>query len=159
MRRHDSRLSFADHRYHAISFTGPITKKYESAASIATTAIITKARMKCPVKLTTNPVKAGAMTPARFPTKFWKPVQRPAILGPASVCVMAQILDPHIPPAANARSNRITETVGPARAQPRRSSPALPAPTPAKVLRTSVGLPPAAIHRSEIKPKSAAPAE
>src|SRR5713101_8629227 len=100
------------------------------------------------------------MTPARFPTKFWKPVQRPAIFGPASVCVIAQILDPHIPPAANAKSSRITETVGPARAQPSRSSPALPAPIPAKVLRTNVGLPPpAAIHRSEIQPKSAAPDE
>src|SRR6266850_8135934 len=107
----------------------------------------------------TNPVTAGAMTPARFPTKFCKPVQRPAILGPARVWVMAQILDPHMPPAANASRSRITETVEPARAQPRRSSPALPAPTPAKVLRTRVGVPPEAIHRLEIQPKTTAAAE
>src|SRR5437899_4161332 len=82
------------------------------------------------------------MTPARFPRKFCKPVHRPAILGPARVCVIAQILDPHMPPAANASSSRITETVGPARVQPRRNSPAVPAPARAKVLRTRVGDPP-----------------
>src|ERR1700694_6144063 len=96
------------------------------------------------------------MTPARFPRKFCKPVHRPAILGPARVCVIAQILDPHMPPAANASNSRITEAVGPERAQPRSSSPALPAPAPAKVLRTTVGDPPAAIQRSEIQPKSTA---
>src|ERR1700674_1999076 len=106
----------------------------------------------------TNPVTAGALTPARFPTKFCNPVHRPATLGPARVWVIAQIFDPHMPPAAKASSSRITETVGPARAQPRRSSPALPAPAPAKVLRTTVGVPPAAIHRSEIQPKSTAAA-
>src|ERR1700693_2473289 len=99
----------------------------------------------------TNPVTAGAGTPDRFQKKFCKPVHRPAILGPARVCVIAQILDPHMPPAAKANSSRITETVGPVRAQPRRSSPALPAPAPAKVLRTILGVPPAAIHRSEIR--------
>src|SRR5260370_30115142 len=98
------------------------------------------------------------MTAESFRRKFRKPGHRPAILGPASVCVIAQILDPHMPPAANASSSRITEAVGPARAQPRRRSPALPAPTPANVLRTNVGDPPAAIHRSEIQPKTAAPA-
>src|SRR5216117_3625280 len=97
---------------------------------------------KRPEKSTTNPVTAGAMMPARFPRKFWKPVHRPAIRGPASVCVMAQILDPHMPPVTNASSSRITEIVGPASAQPRRSSPALPAPTPAIDLRTSGGDPP-----------------
>src|SRR6266446_1336196 len=90
----------------------------------------------------TNPVTTGTMKPARFPRKFCKPVQRPAMRGPASVCVIAQILDPHMPPAANASSSRITAAVGPARAHPRRSSPALPAPTLAKILRTRVGVPP-----------------
>src|SRR5947207_13561476 len=80
------------------------------------------------------------MTPARFPRKFCQPVHRAAILGPTSVCVIAEILDPHMPPAANASSSRITETVGPARAQPKRNSPAVPA--PAKVLRTRGGVPP-----------------
>src|SRR5260370_35491419 len=99
------------------------------------------------------------MTPARFPRKFCTPVHRPAIFGPASVCVIAQILDPHMPPAANASSSRITAVVGPARAHPRRSSPALPPPTLAKVLRTRAGVPPAAVHRSEIQPKATPPAE
>src|SRR5260370_28643873 len=89
--------SLAGHPSQAISFTGPITKIYERAASIATTAIITKATKKRPVESTTNPVTAGATTPARFPRKFCKPVHRPAILGPASDSVIAQILDPHIP--------------------------------------------------------------
>src|SRR5260370_10052834 len=99
------------------------------------------------------------MMPARFPRKFCKPVQRPAIFGPASVCVMAQIFEPHMPPAANASSSRITEIVGPARAQPKRSSPALPAPTPPIVLRTKEGVPPTAIQRADIQPKTTAAAE
>ena len=55
-------------------------------------AAVQKAKRNDPVSETIQPVIKGAATPPRLPMKFWKPVQRPAAGGPASVWVMAQTL-------------------------------------------------------------------
>ena len=67
-------------------------------APIKTTAADTaKAQKKLSVLSTTNPVMAGAVTPAMLAMQFCSPVHLPAAVGPASVCVMAQWLDAKIP--------------------------------------------------------------
>src|SRR6266481_9579118 len=89
---------------HCTSSTRPSTNTQLAAPRIEITPVITKAHTKFPVRSTANPVTAGAATPAKFPTKFCKPVHFPAARGPASVCVIAQMFDAFIPKAALATS-------------------------------------------------------
>ena len=71
-----------------------------------------KADEKWPVRSTRNPVIAGPITPARFPTKFWKPTHRPAAVGPANVCADAKSVDDPRPNATPVNSRHALETSG-----------------------------------------------
>src|SRR6185437_10564606 len=57
--------------------------------STLTAAATRNALVKCPVLWTMNPVAAGATIPARFPSEFWMPTQRPDAHGPARISLIA----------------------------------------------------------------------
>src|SRR5712692_9113663 len=84
---------------HGTGSTRPSTTTQLAAPRIEITPVITKAHTKFPVRSTANPVTAGAATPAKFPTKFCKPVHLPAARGPASVCVIAHTFEAFSPKA------------------------------------------------------------
>jgi len=82
------------------------------------------------------------MMPARFPEKILETSPAaPPISRPGKRCVIAQILDPHIPPANERPATAESPKALDQRArQPRRSSPgASRLPIPANVLRTNRG--------------------
>src|ERR1700674_2336161 len=118
-----------------------------AAPRMEITPVITKAHTKFPVRSTTNPVTAGAATPAKFPTKFCKPVHLPAARGPARVCVIAHTFEAFSPKAALATSRKATASSGPAMAHAARKTPPTNCPVPIMLFRTNVALHPAAIHQ------------
>src|SRR5438034_1068 len=75
----------------------PTTKIHARPPSISTAAVIASGAAKLLVRSTTNPVRAGATTPAKFAKPFCRPAHRPAACGPARVCVNAKIPEPAIP--------------------------------------------------------------
>jgi len=77
--------------------TRPTTKTHASPPTTNTPAVIVNGVAKLPVRSTANPVRAGAITPAKFAKPFCNPVHRPAACGPASVWVNAKIPELAIP--------------------------------------------------------------
>ncbi len=72
------------------SSTGPTTKPQTTAPATAIKAEITNAGFEDPLVWTMTPARKGATIPDKFPMPFCKLVQRPAMDGPANVCVIAQ---------------------------------------------------------------------
>src|SRR5579859_3527920 len=99
-----------------------------------------------------RPMRAGAIQPAQLPMKFCSPVHFPAVDGPAKVCVIDHRLEVPMPSPMQTR-NRMDMAMRWLAMSPTSSRlEATSKPVPVKVLRTRVGVPPAAIHRSEIQP-------
>src|SRR5512133_459955 len=97
--------------------------------------------------------------PDRLPIPFCRLVQRPAARGPARVCVIAQWLDVKVPNAMHANMRSAIDAVESRTATTGRMVVEPSSPATTIVLRTRVGVPPAAIQRSEIQPaQSVAPA-
>src|ERR1700680_2669498 len=101
-------------------------------------------------------MSAGAIHPAKLPVKFCSPVHFPEVVGPASVCVTDQRLEVHIPRPIQTRIRMATAMRGLATMPTRRMLEAIRGPTPVNVLRTRVGVAPAAIHLSESQPDTSA---
>src|ERR1700722_20052334 len=70
----------------SISFSGPTANDQPRAPIQATVAVTTNGQKKDPVRSSRKPVITGALAPTTFATKFSKPIQRPIMRGPASVC-------------------------------------------------------------------------
>jgi hypothetical protein len=80
-----------------ISARGPTKNVQDKAPSSETNAVTARATVKRPVHSTTNPVRAGPITPAKLAKPFCKPTQRPAVRGPARIWAQANIPEPNIP--------------------------------------------------------------
>src|SRR5262249_31071192 len=100
----------------------------------------------------------GEMIPATLPKKFCNPVHFPEACGPATVCVMAQRFDVHRPTPTQVRKRNtiamrslVTKALTAVQVHDARANPEI-----VKVFRTTVGWPPAAIHRSAIHPPNMA---
>src|SRR5579859_8139627 len=122
-------------------FTSPTIARYDTAPSTRAAHTATNASRNSPVTSTIRPVTQGATMPAKLPNMFCHPVHLPAAPGPARVWVMAQMLEVNNP---NDRLAAIS-TAG-------RISVLSSMPPATKVLRTRVGLPPRAIHKSDAQP-------
>src|ERR1019366_15737 len=114
-----------------------------------------KAQKNWPVRATTKPVSADAATPARLPTPFCTAVHLPAAGGPASVWMRAQWLELHIPKKTHARNSKTMERSLLSTITTGRMMVDNVRPPTVKVLRTRVGVAPAAIQWSESHPHSA----
>src|ERR1035437_3725539 len=136
----------------ATGSTGPRTNRYMVEPIRATAAETAKAQKNWPVLSTTNPVMAGAVTPARFPTKFCKPDHLPAARGPAMVWVMAQWLEANTPYDMQPSIRKTMDATGLETHATARIIVAPPNPPPVQVLRTRVGVTPAAMKRSDSHP-------
>src|SRR6266851_5980988 len=134
----------------------PTINIQDSEPSKAMTAVMMKAQKNRPVLSTTKPVTTGAIHPARLPKKLCSPVHLPAACGPASVLVIAQVLEALIPQNAAANSRHTTESTGPLTTQAASEIPAPTCPTTINVLRTRVGVFPEAMQRSETHPADVA---
>src|SRR3569833_1356099 len=98
------------------------------------------------------PVSHGARMPARLPTKFWAPVQRPAANGPAQVCVIAHRFEEKIPyPKAAAQSSASEVVASCTRTAPIITVEAI-SPITQNDFCTVFGLAPFAIMRSDSQP-------
>jgi hypothetical protein len=93
--------------------TGPTRKSQEIVPASAMPVNMAKGQEDWPVRSKTSPVTAGATIPARLPTKFWKPVHRPAACGPASVCVIAQRLEAEAPKKITPNKSIAMQRTGP----------------------------------------------
>src|SRR5438132_5282826 len=92
----------------------PNPKIHAKPPSISTAAVIASGAAKLLVRSTTNPVRAGATTPAKFAKPFCRPAHRPAACGPARVCVNAKIPEPTIPQPTPAAISHGSYIRGPA---------------------------------------------
>ena len=91
--------------------------------------------------------------PAKLPNMFCHPVHLPAAPGPASVCVMAQMLEVNSPKERLAAIKSTMQTIGSRTMHRGKNQQVVISMPPAeKVLRTRVGLPPRAIHKSDAQP-------
>src|ERR1035441_435069 len=113
-----------------------------------------KAQKNWPVRATTKPVSAGAATPARLPKPFCTAVHLPAAGGPASVWISAQWLELHIPKKMHARNSRAMDRFLLSTIATGRMTVDNVRPPTVHVLRTRVGVAPAAIQWSESHPHS-----
>src|SRR5947209_19902571 len=84
------RFRFAQVFLQRVSSTGPTTNPQKAAPANTIQAEMMKASLDEPLTVTIHPARTGAIIPDTFPIPFCRLVQRPAISGPASVCVMAQ---------------------------------------------------------------------
>src|SRR5450759_3281994 len=101
---------------------------------------------------TTNPVTAGAITPAKLAKQFCNPDHLPAASGPAIVWVIAQWLDAKMPYEKQASIRNAIEATVPGIITTNRITVENVSPVIVHVFRTLVGEIPAAIKRSEIHP-------
>ena len=62
-----------------------------------TAAATTNAPVKCWLRSTRSPVRAGAITPAKLPQQFWIPTHRAEAVGPARICDIANAPGDEIP--------------------------------------------------------------
>src|ERR1700731_728482 len=101
-------------------------------------------------------MSVGAIHPARLPVKFCRPVHFPEVAGPARVCVTDQRFEVHMPRPMHASINRAMAALWFATSTTGMILEAISGPAPVKVLRTRVGVPPAAIHLSDNQPDRSA---
>src|SRR5207248_5743375 len=90
---------------HSTCSTRPTMSAHASAPVITITAVTTNAGLEEPVVRTAKPATRGARTPARLAIPFCILVHRPAISGPANVCVIAHRFEQYKPNATHASTS------------------------------------------------------
>src|SRR5260370_41766333 len=101
-------------------------------------------------------MSVGGMHRGGLAVKFCRPVHFPDVGGPASVCVTAQRFEVHMPRPMQARIRIAMAGRWLATIPTSTILEAISGPAPVNVLRTRVGVAPAAIHLSESHPDASA---
>src|SRR5579863_1684449 len=104
-----------------------------------------------------KPVIAGPTMPARFPTQFWNPTQRPDAVGPANVWPTAYSVAEAGPKAAPARRRHTDDASGGAQTAPTRHMANVVWLAIITVLYARFGVAPLRIQRSIAHPAANAP--
>src|SRR6185437_16928151 len=97
---------------HRTGSTRRTSSSQASAPTKATTPVTPNARRELPLSWTIRPAVQGATIPERLATPFCRLDHRPAKLGPASVCAIAQWLDAKIPYPTDAMASTAREREG-----------------------------------------------
>src|SRR5690349_7534409 len=90
---------------HGTCSTRPTISPHASAPVITITPVTTNAGLEEPLVRTAKPATSGATTPARLAIPFCTLVHRPAISGPAKVCVIAHRFEQYKPNATHATTS------------------------------------------------------